>query len=97
MGAYEGLVKPSVLYGCEAWIMNVHEKIKVKAVEIFCLQNICGIKRIDRSRNVEIKNSAKKVAVGERLDQRVLRWFRHMETMYDSAFRGVKGRVTVKR
>jgi len=102
VGMYEGIVEPSLLYGCEAWVMNVHERRKVEAVEMSCLRSICGVRRIDRISNVEIRRRCgKNVGVGERMDQGVLRWFGHMERMgeerlvkrmYDSVVRGVRGR-----
>jgi len=78
VGMYEGIVEPSLLYGCEAWVMNVHERRKVEAVEMRCLRSICGVRRIDRISNVDIRRRwGKNVGVGERMDQGVLRWFEH--------------------
>ena len=37
VGMYEGIVKPNLLYGCEAWVMNIHERRRVEAVEMNCL------------------------------------------------------------
>ena len=102
VGMYEGIVEPSLLYGCEAWVMNVRERRKVEAVEMSCLRNICGVRRVDRISNVEIRRRCgKNVGVGERMDRGVLRWFGHVERMgeerlarrvYDSDVRGVRGR-----
>jgi len=78
VGMYEGIVEPSLLYGCEAWVMNVHERRKVEAVEMRCLRSICRVRRIDRISNVDIRRRCgKNVGVGERMDQGVLRWFGH--------------------
>ena len=55
VGMYEGIVEPSLLYGCEAWVMNVHERKRVEAVEMNCLRSICGLRRTDRISNVEIR------------------------------------------
>ena len=54
MGMNEGIVDPSLLYGFEVWGINVHEKKRLKAVEMNYLRNICGVRRIDRVRNEEI-------------------------------------------
>merc|ERR1712090_13213 len=102
VGMYEGIVEPTLLYGCEAWTLNVHERRKVEAVEMSCLRSICGVRRMDRIANVEIRRRCgKTVGVGERMDQGVLRWFGHVERMegerlvrrvYDSDARGMRGR-----
>ena len=54
VGMYEGIIKPSLLYGCEVWTLKVRERKRMEAVEMNCLRNICGLKRIDRVPNVEI-------------------------------------------
>ena len=73
----------------------------MEAVEMNCLRNICGLRRIDRVPNVEIRRCRKKVSVSHRIDQGVLRWFGHVERMgdermakrvYESDVRGVRRR-----
>merc|ERR1712002_284618 len=54
----------------------------MEAVEMNCLRNICGLRKIDRVPNVEIQRMfGKNVSVSERMDQGVLRWFGHVESM----------------
>ena len=60
------------------------------------------MRRIDRISNVEIRRRCgRKVSVGEKMDQGVMRWFGHVERMgddrlvkrvYDSEVRGVRRR-----
>ena len=74
----------------------------MKVVEMSCLRSICGVRRIDRVRNVDVRRRCgKNVGVGERMDQGVLRWFGHVERMgeerlvkrvYESDVRGVRPR-----
>ena len=81
VGMYEGIIEPSLLYGCEVWMPKVHERKRMEAVEMNCLTNICGL-RTDRVPNVEImKRCGKNVSVSQRIDQGVLRWFGHVERM----------------
>ena len=81
-GIYEGIVEPSLLYACETWVTNVHERKKVEAVEMSCLRSICRVRRIDRDQNVEVRRRCgKNVGFGERMDQGVLRCFQHIERM----------------
>ena len=102
VGMYEGIIEPSLLYGCEVWSLKVLERKRMEAVEMNCLRNICGLRRIDRVPNVEIRRRhGKKVSVSQRIDQGVLRWFGHIERMgdermakrmYESDVRGVRRR-----
>ena len=79
----------------------------MEAVEMNCLRNICGLGRIDRVSNVEIRRMCgKNVSVCQRMDQGVLRWFGHVERMgnerlvkraYDSGVRGVRRREVKKK
>ena len=39
VGMYKGIVEPSLLYACETWVMNVHERKKVEVVEMSCLRS----------------------------------------------------------
>ena len=82
VGMYEGIIKPSLLYGCKVWSLKLHERKRIEAVEMNCLRNICGIRRIDRVSNAEIRRRCgKNVSLGQRIDQGVLRWFGHVERM----------------
>ena len=55
VGMYEGIIEPSLLYGCEVWSLKVREGKKMEADEMNCLRNICGLRRIDGVPNVEIR------------------------------------------
>merc|ERR1711872_65064 len=99
---YEGIIEPSLLYGSEAWTLKLNERKRIEAVEMNCLRNIFGLRRIDRIPNVEIRRiCGKNVSVGQRIDQGLLRWFGHAERMgderlakrvYDSNVRGMRRR-----
>ena len=84
VGMYEGIIEPSLLYGCETWVLNVHDRRRMEAVEMDCLRNICKLRRVDRVSNGEIRRRCgKNVSVSQRMDQGVLRWFGHVERMGD--------------
>merc|ERR1712002_652821 len=100
VGKSEGIIEPSLLYDCETWALNKKDTKRMEAVEMNCLRNICGRRRIDMVPNVQIREiCGKNVGVSERMDQGVLRWFGHVERMgnerlvkrvYDSEVRGVR-------
>ena len=79
---YEGVIVPTALYGAEAWGMRSAERRKVNVLEMKCLRCLAGVSRMDRVRNEEVRRIAgieRKLA--SRADQRVLRWFGHVERM----------------
>ena len=39
VGMYEGIIKPSLLHGCEAWALNVCERKRMEVVEMNYLRN----------------------------------------------------------
>ena len=79
---YEGVIVPTALYGAEAWGMKRAERKKVNILEMKFLRSLVGVSRIDIVRNEEVRRRAgieRKLA--SRADQRVLRWFGHVERM----------------
>ena len=77
------MIEPSLLYGCKVWMLKVCERKRMEAVELNCLRNICGLRRVDRVPNVEIRRFGKNVSVNQRIDQVVLRWSGHVDGMGD--------------
>ena len=64
--------------------MRSAERRKVNVLEMKCLRSLVGVSRMDRVRNEEVRRRAgieRKLA--SRADQRVLRWFGHVERMDD--------------
>ena len=62
--------------------MRSAERRKVNVLEMECLKNLVGVSRMDRVRNEDVRRSAgieRKLA--SRADQRILRWFRHVQRM----------------
>ena len=80
----EGVIVPTALYGAEAWGMRSVERRKVNVLEMKCLRSLVGVSRMDRVRNEQVSRRAGiKMELASRVDQRVLRWFGHMERMDD--------------
>ena len=80
---YEGVIIPTALYAAEAWGMRSAERRKVNVLEM-CLRSLVGVSRMDRVRNEELlRRAGIEMELASRADQRVLRWFGHMERMDD--------------
>ena len=62
--------------------MRSAERRKVNILEMKCLRSLVGVSRMDRVRNEEVRRRAGiERALASRADQRVLRWFGHVERM----------------
>ena len=89
MYQYEGLIIPTALYGAETWRMRSAERRKVNVLEIKWLRSLVGLSRMDGVRNEEVRRRAGiEREFASRADQRVSRWFGHVERM-DECPKGV--------
>ena len=81
---YEGVIVPTALYGVEEWGMRSAKRRKVNVLEMKCLRSLVGVSRMDRVRDEEVRRRAGiEKELANRADQRVLRWFEHVERMDD--------------
>ena len=65
--------------------MKSAERRKVNGLEMKCLRSLVGVSRMDRVRNEEVRRrSGIERELASRADQRVLRWFGHVERMDDN-------------
>ncbi len=51
---YKGVV-PTALYGAETWNMGAAGRKRLNVMEMRCLRNMCGVTRMDRVRNEEVR------------------------------------------
>ena len=65
--------------------MRSAERRKVNVLEMKCLRSLVGVSRMDRVRNEELvrRRGGIERELASRADQRVLRWFGHVERMDD--------------
>ena len=64
--------------------MRSAERRKVNVLDIKCLRSLVGVSRMNRVRNEEVRMRAGiERELANRADQRVLRWFGHVERMDD--------------
>ena len=60
--------------------MRSAESKKVNVLEMKCLRSLVGVSRMDRVRNEEVlRRAGIERELASRADQRVLRWFGHVE------------------
>ena len=76
------VIVPTALYGAEAWGMRSAERRKVNVLEMKALRSLVVVSRMDRVGNEEVRRRAGiERELASRADQRVLRWFGHVERM----------------
>ena len=64
--------------------MRSAERRKVNVLEMKCLRSLVGVSRMDRVRNEEVRRKdGIERELASRADQRVLRWFEHVERIYE--------------
>ena len=64
--------------------MRSAERRKVNILEMKCLRSLVGVSRMNRVRNEELRRRAGiEMELTSRADQRVSRWFGHVERMDD--------------
>ena len=66
--------------------MRIAERWKVTVLEMKCLRSLVGVPRLDRVRNegcVVCRRAGIERELASRADHRVLRWFGHVERIYD--------------
>ena len=62
--------------------MRSAERRKVNVLEMKCLRSLVGVSRMDSVRNEKLhRRAAIESQLANRVDQRVLRWFGHVERM----------------
>ena len=78
----EGVIAPTALYGAKAWGIRSAERRKLNVLEMKCLRSLVGVARMDGVRNEEVHKRARiETELASRVDQRILRWFGHVERM----------------
>ena len=79
---YKGVIVPTALYGAEAWGKRNAERRKANVLEMKCLRSLVGVSQMDRVRNEEVcRRAGIERELASRADQRLLRWFGHVERM----------------
>ena len=94
---YEGVIVKMALYRAEAWDMRSANRRKVNVLEMKCLRSLERVSGVGRVRNKEVcRRAGIEGDLASRTDQRVLRWFGHVERMdeYCMARRVLIAKVT---
>jgi len=82
MAIYNGMIKPTLLYGAETGVWLNKHKRRVTAAEMRYLRSVCGVTLLDKVRNEEVqRRCGVNVNTVEGARRSCLRWFGHVERM----------------
>ena len=60
---YNAVVVPTLVYGCEAWVLKERDKMRLQAMEMKDFRELVGVTRLVCMRSEEIRKSLKQEAV----------------------------------
>lgn len=79
---YKTIVESIGLYGAELWEVNGRNKSRIIAMEMNYWRRCCRLTRLDRVRNVDIRNEMEiDLDVIETIDAKRLNWLGHLQRM----------------
>ena len=74
-------VMPTLMYGCETWSLSKRQQSKVQATQMNVLRRIEGVSRLDRVRNVDVREKLRQEGVLDMVKSRQEKWKIRMEEM----------------
>ena len=78
---YNTILKPIIMYGCEAWSLTTKTESKIQAAEMRVLRLVKGVTRRDRVRNVNIRGELGVEPLLDTIERSRLRWYGHVKRM----------------
>nr|XP_009776559.1 PREDICTED: uncharacterized protein LOC104226308 [Nicotiana sylvestris] len=76
---YKVLVRPTMLYGAECWLVKDTHVQKIKVAETRMLRLMCGHIRFDKIRKEVIRDKVGMASLDEKMREARLRWFEHVK------------------
>ena len=83
---YTTILRPVLTYGHESWTLTSRTRSKVQATEMKVLRLIKGVTRMDRIRNVDIRNELEIDDILKLIERGQLRWFGHVKRMENARY-----------
>ena len=81
---YKSMIRPALMYGTETWAIKKAEERKMQTTEMRMLRWVIGKTRKDRVRNEEVRKMVKVADIAEKMREKRLTWFGHVERRDDS-------------
>ena len=71
---YNAVVVPTLVYGCETWVLKNRDKTRLQATEMKVLRSVVGVTRLECVRNKAIRERLKQKAVVAQVKRRRELW-----------------------
>uniref|UniRef100_A0A1Y1M3Z3 Reverse transcriptase domain-containing protein n=1 Tax=Photinus pyralis TaxID=7054 RepID=A0A1Y1M3Z3_PHOPY len=78
---YKTIFKPTIVYGCESWVVTNQASSKIQAIEMKYLRGVMGITRLDRCKNDIVRRELEVEPIIESIKRQQLKWFGHLMRM----------------
>jgi hypothetical protein len=75
--------KTALKYGSETWVLNKRDKQRFEAAQIRLLRPLLGYTKLDRQRNVDIRERLRAQSTVEEIETYQRKWKEHVERMQD--------------
>ena len=76
---YRMVIRPALLYGAECWQIKKTQVQRLMVAEMRMIRWMCGFTRLDRIRNVAIRERVGVAPLEDKLRESRLRWFGHVK------------------
>jgi len=80
---YRTVVRPALMYGSECWAPTRKHEQMMHTTEMRMLRWTCGVTRLDKIPNTEIRQRLSVVPIIEKAQEHRLRWFGHVKRRPD--------------
>jgi hypothetical protein len=72
---------PTLCYQCQTWTLNINQERKIQTCEIRCLKKAVNKTRLNKVRNIDVRNTIGILPCLEFIGQQRLKWFGHLVRM----------------
>jgi hypothetical protein len=76
-------VKTALKYGSETWVLNKRDTQHLQAAQMRFLKPLIGYTKLDRQRNVDIRERLRVQSIVEEIQTYQRKWKEHVERMQD--------------
>jgi len=78
---YKTMATPTLLYGCESWVITQRDNSRIQASEMRFLRKVQGISRLDRHRNEDVREKLNIYSINDKIKEYRTKWKQHINRM----------------
>ena len=80
---YRTVVRPTLMYGAETWVLKKAQERKLEVAEMRMLRWMCGVTKLDKIINERIRGTTKVGEITKKVHERRLKWYRWLHKVKD--------------